>query len=216
MSVIAYHPPKSVSHGHGPRARSVRKAWDATQDFLGRNTTAELRSPLKLSIWGPSQWTDQAVVDAVRSEAAALFGQPTSISGEFHSWELPIERLDEALEFAIADEVRPEQSLGPVRLFVSYSFAWRAMPNPPSSRPSEHFGRGNWLGVSVGGRKVFIQPTFLFGASEQDREFVASLKALEVTMPFVPKDNYYYRVEPKKIGAGEKLVRLHPGWQSAV
>ena len=90
------------------------------------------------------------------------------------------------------------------------------MPNPPISRPSAHFGKGNWLGVSVGGRKVFIQPTFLFGASEQDREFVAKLKTLEGTMPFVPKDSYYYRLEPKKTGEGEKLVKLHPGWQSAV
>jgi hypothetical protein len=216
MSVIAYHPPKSVSHGHGPRERGVRKAWDATQAFLRSNTKAELRSPVKLGIWGPSQWTDQAVVVAVRNEAAKCFGQPTSISGEFHNWELPIGRVDEALEFAIADEERPKQLLGPVRFFVSYSFVWQTMPNPPPSKPSEHFGRGNWLGVSVGGRKVFIQPTFLFGASEQDREFVANLKSLELTMPFVPKDSYYYRLEPKKTGGGEKLVKLHSGWQSAV
>ena len=215
MSVIAYHPPKSVSHGHGSKARSTRKAWEATQAFLDQNTTAELRTPLKLKIWGPSQWTDGAVIDATRAEAAELFGQPTSISGEFYNWELPIERIGEALEFAFADEDRPKQSLGPVSLFVSYSFAWRAMPNQPASKPSEHFGRGNWLGVSVGGRRVFIQPTFLFGASDQDREFVAKLKALEVTMPFVPKDSYYYRLEPKKTGAGEKMVKLHSGWQSA-
>lgn len=167
---------------------------------------------MKLSLWGPSQWTDPAVVESVRSEAARLFGQPTGNAGEFNNWELPIERIDEALEFALADEARPKQALGPVRLFVSYSFAWRALPNPPE--PTQHFGRGSWLGVSVGGRKVFIQPTFLFGASEQDREFVANLKSLELAMPFVPKESYYYRVEKKRSGEGEKLVKLHTGWQS--
>jgi hypothetical protein len=183
---------------------------------LNQNATAELRSPLKLNIWAPSQWTDKAVVDAARIEAAQAFGPPTSMSGEFCNWALPIARIGEALEFAFADEERPKQSLGPVSLFVSYSFAWKTMPNPPASMPSEHFGRGNWLGVSVGGRRVFIQPTFLFGASDRDRDFIAKLKALEITMPFVPKESYYYRLEAKKSGAGEKLVKLHSGWQSAV
>lgn len=214
MSAIAYHPPKSVSHGHGPRARSARKAWDATLAFLELNTVSELRSPLKLTIWGPSEWTDRAVVEAARADAARLFGAPTSISGEFHNWELPTERMSEALEFAFRDEERPKQSLGPVSLYVSYTFSWKTMPNL-TFKPTEHFGRGNWLGVSIGGRRVFLQPTFLFGASDRDREFTTKLKALELTMPFVPKETYYYRLEAKKSGAGEKLVKLRAGWRDA-
>ena len=215
MSVIAYHPPKTVSHGHGPRARSVRKAWDATQTFLRQQTIAVLRAPLQLSIFGAGQWTDASVVERVRAEATALFG-PASVSGESHSWELPVERLAEALEFAFADEDRPQQQLGPVHFHAAYSFDWRIMPNPPQSGPREHFRGGNRLGVSIIGRRLVIQPTFLFGASDQDADFVDKLKALQSTMPFVPKDSYYYRLEAKKTGKGDKLVKLPRGWQGAV
>lgn len=173
MNLIAYHPPKSVSHGHGPRARSSRKAWQTIQDFLLENTIHEMRSPLKLMSWGASQWTDSAVVKGVRAEATEIFGAPTSISGEFFNWELPTERLAEALEFAFCDDSRPKQSLGPVGLYISCSFAWKNMPNPTA--PTKHFSRGNWLGISVGGRRVFIQPTFLFEASDRDRDFIAQL-----------------------------------------
>lgn len=209
MNVIAYHLPKSASHGHGPRARDNRKAWSAIQDFLAAHTISELRSPLKLMSWGASQWTDSALVEAVRAEATEMFGAPTSISGEFFNWELPVARLPDALEFALADATRPKQALGPVGLHVSYSFRWRNLPNPPP--PKEHFGRGNWLGVSLGGRRVFIQPTFLFASSERD--FITQLKQLESAMPFAPKDDYYYRLEPKKSSVGEKLVKLHRGWK---
>jgi hypothetical protein len=211
MNLVAYHPPKSVSHGHGPKARSTRKAWKTIQEFLVEHTIAELRSPLKLMSWGASQWNDPALVEAVRAEASEIFGAPTSISGEFFNWELPIARLAEALEFAFTDDTRPKQALGPVGLYISYSFTWKNMPNPAA--PSEHFRRGNWLGISVGGRRVFIQPTFLFEAS--DRDFIAQLKQLESSMPFAPKDDYYYRLEPKKSGTGEKLVKLHRGWKDA-
>jgi len=209
MNVIAYHPPKSASYGHGPRARTTRKAWSAIQEFLAAHTISELRAPLKLMSWGASQWTNSALVEAVRAEATEIFGAPTSISGEFFNLELPIERLLEALEFAFADDTRPKQALGPVGLYVSYSFRWKNLPNPLT--PTEHFGRGNWLGVSLGGRRVFIQPTFLFESSERD--FITQLKQLESAMPFAPKDDYYYRLEPKKTSVGEKLVKLHRGWK---
>jgi hypothetical protein len=211
MSVIAYHPPKSRSHGHGPRTRGTREAWKSIQDFLVGHTIAELHSPLKLMSWGASQWTDSALVETVRAEATELFGAPTAISGEFFNWELPVARLSEALEFAVADDARPKQALGPVGLYVSYSFTWKNLQTP--SAPSQHFRRGNWLGISVGGRRVLIQPTFLFEATERD--FIPQLKHLESSMPFAPKDDYYYRLEPKKSGSGEKLVRLHRGWKDA-
>lgn len=149
------------------------------------------------------------MVEAVRAEATEIFGAPTSISGEFLDWELPIEGLAEALEFSFADDTRPKQALGPIGLYISYSFRWKNLPNP--SAPIQHFGRGNLLGVSLGGRRVFIQPTFLFESSERD--FITQLKQLESAMPFAPKDDYYYQLESKKSGMGEKLVKLHRGWK---
>ena len=212
--MIAYHPPKSVSHGHGSRVRGTRKAWEATQTFLREETAAELRLPVKLMLWGPSQWTDQAVVLQTRESANEEFGAPTTISGEFHNWELKADDLATALEFAIADDERPRQSLGPVSLYVSYSFSWRTMPNPPPGETTQFFGRGSSMGVSVGGRRVFVQPTFLFAASDQDPLFRAELRALERSLPFKPNSNYYYRVEAKKSGGGDKRVKLPEGWSS--
>lgn len=213
MPTIAYHPPKSVSHGHGSRVRGTRKGWAATQAFLQTHTKSEIRLPLKLMIWGPSQWTNEAVVAEARQAANHRFGAPTNISREFHNWELGTNELPAALEFAFADDECPKQPLGPVSLYVSYSFEWRSMPNVPAGEPTQHFGRGNFMGVSIGGRRVFIQPTFLFAASDEDPSFRAKLRKLEQSMPFVPKSRYYYRVEAKKSG-GEKLVKLAEGWNS--
>ena len=165
-------------------------------------------------VFGPGQWTDEAVVIAARAEAQHSFGAPTSISGSFYSWELTEQMLPEALEFAFADDDRPKQPVGPTSLYVSYSFDWRAMPNFPSNARNDYVSRGNSLGVSLGGRRVFIQPTFQFNASDEDPEFRAKLRELETTMPFKPKSTYYYRMEAKKTGKGQKLVKLSAGWSS--
>ena len=215
MTRIAYHPPKSVSHGHGPKVRGGRKAWEAVQTFLREPAISVLRTPLKLTIWDPSQWTEQVVVEDARQDATKAFGPVTTVSGGFFNWELPADRLQEALAFALADELRPKQQLGPVALYVSYSFTWRFMPNQHGVESDQFFGKGNSIGVSVGSRRVFIQPTFVFGSSEHDKEFIRRLQELEAAMPFKPNERYYSRVEHKKSGPGEKLVKLSPGWRSA-
>jgi len=166
-----------------------------------------------LHVWGQDQFNDSAVVEATPAEAHEAFGPPTSVSGIFNNWELPATQLNEALEFAFADEKRPKQPLGPVGLYISYSFEWREMPNPDPSRLSTQFKHRNEIAVALGGRRTFILPSFKFGASDQDAEFVAKLRALEAAMPFCPKDDYYYRIEPRKSGDGEKLVKLHKGWK---
>ncbi len=209
MTRIEYAAPKSAAFGHAPRFRNPRKAWEATQTFLRDRTVADLSAPLNLSLSGPSQWTDDAVVQATRAEATRTFGPATRISGEFFSWDLPVASLPEALEFAFADEQRPKQSVGPVHLYLSYTFRWNFMPNPQSLRPA------NRLGVMLGARRMFLQPNFVFEASDSDVDFISRLRELEAAMPFAPKDNYYYRVEPKKSGRGQKLVKLHKGWMVA-
>jgi len=214
MQRLVYHPPKSTGHGHGPKVRGQRKAWAAIQAFLNEHTVSKLRTPINLKLWDPSEWTDSAVVDATRQEAIEGFGPPTNISGEFYFWELPLERLSDAIEFAFADETRPKQALGPTSLYVSYSFTWKAIPNPPLLESRKPFSRGSSIGIFIGGRRVFIQPTFIFEASDQDPLFVSKLQELESAMPFTPKSSYYYRIEEKKSGNGEKLVKLAKDWQS--
>lgn len=82
------------------------------------------------------------------------------------------------------------------------------MPNPQLLRPA------NTLAAMVGARRLFLQPTFIFEATDADVDFIARLTELEAVMPFVPNDTYYYRVEPKKSGRGQKLVKLHKGWKN--
>jgi len=209
MTRIEYAAPKSVAFGHAPRFRNPRKAWEATQTFLRDHTAADLGVPLNLSLSGPSQWTDPAVVQATRAEATQTFGPATRVSGESFNWELPVASLPEALEFAFADAQRPKQSVGPVHLYLRYTFRWKIMPNPQPLRPA------NSLGVMVGARRMFLQPTFVFEASDSDVDFISRLRELEAAMQFVPNDNYYSRVEAKKSGRGHKLVKLHKGWMGA-
>jgi hypothetical protein len=210
MPRIEYAPLKSVAFGHATRLRNPRKAWEATQAFLREHTIAELGAPLNLTLSGPSQWTDPAVVRATRADAERTFGAATRISGESFNWELPVAILPEALEFALADDRRPKQSVGPVHLYLWYSFHWKTMPNPQLLRPV------NRLAAMVGARRLFLQPVFIFEASDVDVEFIAKLRELEAMMPFAPNDRYYYRVEAKKSGRGQKLVRLHKGWKGLV
>lgn len=212
MNVIAYHPPKSVSFSHGPRSRSPRKAWAAIVTFLQEHTIGELREPIELEVWGAGQWTDSRILDTARKEVSEIFGLATSISGEFWSWKLESSKLEEALEFVLSYETQPKQPFGPVNLYFRFSFAWKDMPNP--SITTKHFSNGNWLGITLSSQRVIIQPTFLFGASDIDRAFTQKLHQLEQLMPFKPKDSYYYRLESKKTGSGEKLVKLKEGWKN--
>ena len=182
---------------------------------MNKHTIAELRSPLKLHVWGHDQFTDPAIVESTLAEAQDAFGSPTRVSGIFNEWELPSTRLDNALEFAFADDERPKQPSGPVGLYISYSFEWREMPNPNRSHSSVQFKSGNQITVALGGRRTFILPLFKFSASDQDATLVDKLRALEAALPFAPTDDYYYRIEPKKSGDGEKLVKLHKGWKDS-
>jgi len=212
---VAYHPPKSVSHGHGSRARNAKRAWAATEEFISKHTNATLGPALRVTVWGPSEWTDAAVCEKAIDEGILAFGSSPTVSGIFNVWELPNASLPQALEFAFKDEERPKQQLGPVGLSFWYSFEWKSLPPVSRGADSSHFARGCHLGVSVGARKCFIQPTFLFSLPSSSPELVRFLSELEPDLPFIPNDEYFCRVVPKKSGKGEKLVKLHRGWRSA-
>jgi hypothetical protein len=213
---VAYYPPKSVGHGHHSRDRDPRKAWALTQKFLEAHAFADLAEPLKLTIWGPNnKWTDKTVSEDTIAEATQTFRAPPAVSGIFYSWELPETILLQALEFAFADDERPKQSLGPVSLYISYGIEWKTLKPPVRDKP-RLYRHGSKLGVSVGGRKVFLQPTFLFGLPFQAPKLRRILTEIEGDLPFTMRDDFFQRVVPKKSGNGEKLVKLHKGWRSAI
>ena len=212
---VAYHPPKTVSHGHGAKARNAKKAWVATQEFLSKHTNAILSPILKVTVWGSSEWTDTAVCEQTIAEGTVAFGCPPEVSGMFNVWELPNSCLSEALAFAFKDDERPKQQLGPVSLSIWYSFEWKTLPPVPRGAEST-FRRSCRLGVSIGGRKCFIQPTFLFSLPFDSPELIGFLSGLDADLPFVPKDEYFYRVASKKSGNGEKLIKLSRGWRNGI
>jgi hypothetical protein len=213
MTSISYAPPKSVSHGHGSRARSARKAWEAIQAFLSAHTVAELQSPLKLTVFIPSQWNAD-IAQVTVDEALRIYGSPTRRSAMSYDWDLPTSRLGEALEFALADDQRPKQALGPTLLYLVYFFVWRDLRFGPTLGTAPHNLQKCMLAVSVGGRRVFLQPAFQFVTLQFDKNFVEDLSALESEMPFTPRDDFYYVIEPKKSGKGFKMRKLHRGWKS--
>ena len=180
--------------------------------FLDKHATATIRTPLQLSIWSASNWTDAKVVECAKVEAISQFGEPNDGDSR---WSLSADFLQRAIDFAILDEQRPKQKLGPVRLFFSYSLKWKALPNPVLNSIDEPFGRGNWVGISIDGGKIFIQPTFLFEPNGIDKPFLSALHELENDMPFKPNEKYYHFVLPKKNGGGFKLVKPNVGWKDA-
>jgi hypothetical protein len=215
MPLLYYHPPKSVSHGHSPRVQNPRQAWDATQAFLRDHTVSELRPQLRLTVLGVTKFTDPAVVESILQQALDAFGPSTSVWGIFHNWDLPGDRLSDALEFALSDEHRPRQEVDSVSLHLSYAFSWKDLPNPSPDEARKVARKGrNSLGLSVGGHRLFMQPTFLFEVPEQTSSFITRLQAIEAATPFVPRDDYYYLTESRQSKDGIKLTRLKSGWKN--
>lgn len=181
---------------------------------MSDHTVAELQSPLKLTVFSPNQWNDHSVAQATIDEAVKTFRSPTSMSGMSYEWQLPTSRLAEALEFALADDQRPRQALGPTTLYFGYRFVWRDLPFGPTLATARHVLDKCLLAVSVGGGRVFLQPSFYFATTIDDKSFIEELSALELDMPFAPRDDFYYVVEPKKSGRGYKSRKLHKGWKT--
>jgi hypothetical protein len=184
------------------------------QAFLSDHTVAELQSPLKLTAFGPNQWNDPGVAQATLDEAVKAFGSPSSTSDMSYDWQLPTSRLAEALEFALADDRRPKQALGPTMLYVAYFFVWRDLPFGPTLADVRHDLEKCRFAASVGGRRVFLLPSFHFATSLDDKSFIKQLSVLESDMPFTPRDDFYYVIGPKKSGRGYKMRKLQKGWKS--
>ena len=122
-------------------------------------------------------------------------------------------RLGEMIDFALASERRPKQDVTPFSLYMTYTLNWRAA----QAATARSFGvpamAANQLGVMIDDHQLFLQPSFSFEGSDTDPGFIKRLLELECAMPFVPRDDCYFRIEPKKTGKGNKLVKLQKGWK---
>ena len=214
---VVYQPPKSVGYGHGSKSRNARKAWWATEEFLSKHANAVNGPEIRLRVWEPSERTDAVISQQTMAEAIDTFGPPSS--GDINEWKLPAAQLTQALDFAFRDEERPKQLSGPVALHFWYRFDWkhllpvtrgidaRFLVLPPNFRCL--------LLISIGGRKFFAQPTFLFSLPSTSPKLARFLSELEPDLPFSLKDEYFYRVVPMRPGKKDRLFKLHQGWRHA-
>ena len=214
---VIYDPPKSVSFGHSSIPRDPRKAWPIVEKFLGNLDKIELGHNVELTCHEGGKWTDVSIAERRISEAKNLFGPALNPKAPHPHWKISEAQLSSAIQFALDDDRYPKQQMGPVRFHFYYRFLWPEFEQRPywvgkgDTRP-----RSSSLGVTMGGRSLFLQPTFIFPApwsSERLREFITRVEQM---IPFRFRDQYFKRsIPPKKSGRG-RVLNLPASWRTSI
>jgi hypothetical protein len=218
---VVYHPPKSVSFGHVTNIRDPRRAWPRVQSFLNDYVQIEQSSPSARTMptlqFDPSSCTDPAIAAARLDEAMRRFGdpKPQERSVGAKSWAIDPSSFDAAVDFAMGDEAFPEVDFGPTRFHYYWRFHWRE-PRAGLRPPSEHDPRrsSSSLGVHFGGRRIFVQPTFVFTEPWTSNAFRTFLDRLEPQLPFRIRNQYFKRVlAPKGKSRSGRVLNLPADWR---
>jgi hypothetical protein len=222
---LCYQPPKSAAYGHASRLRNPRVGWPFTVEFLEKFTIHyDYIAGIRLSCSKPGKYTDETVAINRIQAAEKIFGPVTNAF--FPEWKLTLDQLPLAIEFALDDDKWPRQDLGPVSLYFSYILLWREFlvcPAPSRQDVVEYMRQDKWddpgksplsrLGVSLGQRRLFLQPFFQFPFpynSETGREFLA---CIEENLPFRFRDQYFKRMPRSKKGTYGRMRKLPKGWR---
>lgn len=213
---VVYDPPKSVSFGHSSVPRDPRKAWPIVEGFLSCLDKVEWGHHVELTCHESSRWTDVSVAERRISEAKSLFGPSLNPQDPHPRWKISGSQLLSAIQFALDDDKYPKQQMGPVSFYFSYHFLWTEFEQRPYwTGRRDPRSRSSRLGVTIGGRKLFLQPTFVFPApwsSDHLREFIMRV---EQSVPFRFRDQYFKRsIPPKKTGRG-RLLNLPRSWRTS-
>lgn len=153
----------------------------------------------------------QAMSEARRGEAIAAFGPPDSDSpANGAKWTLDAAQLDDAVAFEAAGPKSEEGRFDPSSLYAHLKFRWR---RPWAGSGDEALGESG-LGIYVSGRKLFLQPHFVFLSSLDSCEFRTHLTAIENAVPFRFNDNYFKRwvITPKRGNQG-RILKAPKGWR---
>lgn len=207
---VIYQPPKASSFGHATIPRDPKKGWLKTLAFLETLTESSLPREADLTIRSHAKWTDVEVTRRCLEEATAQFGPATRVDGELtSSWSIPVNRVHEAVNFALLDLSRPPQELGPTWLGFSYDFWWKPHAALPAlQRP----GEGSNIGIIHGGRRLFLQPTFRFpfeAASPLLTDFIAHVQP---HLPFRLRESYFKQLLASAAGKAPRVRKLPAGW----
>jgi hypothetical protein len=215
---VTYDPPKSAAFGHRIGGRSNRKAWERVAAFLKSVTSVELHpySVPTLRCCLPHPSTETTVAMTRIAEAEQAFGAPSGRSQEDFCWKLRADQVAQAVSFALDDDKYPEQANGPSKLELSYLFAWPQFPT--TKLPHVTLGPRNsisvWIGKSVLGGAMFVQPSFQIPLAWNSPEFRTFLLEAEPKLPFKLSDNNFRRwllpASPENSGQSRKLEK---GWR---
>lgn len=148
-------------------------------------------------------------------EARLLFGPELSLTSS-PRWKIREAHLESAIQFALDDDKAPKQQMGPVRFYFYYRFFWPDFERRPYwASEMETRKRNSDLGITLGARRLFLQPNFVFPApwtSEFLRNFITEV---EQAVPFRFRDQYFQRCLPAKKGPHGRYLNLPNGWRSA-
>ncbi|MEN3111995.1 hypothetical protein ACFONG_19425 [Uliginosibacterium paludis] len=206
---IYYSPPKSGSFGHHTRIRNQQKSWSLIYDFLKSRTDSDLKIS-QLTCVGPSEWTEKIISDDCIDKSKRLFGEPR-IDVSSRKWDLSQEQVQSALNLVLEIDKGPKQILGPIELYLLYSFEWKASQIKQNPIGGTQTPKSS-IGVYVGHQTVFFQPDFRIYLPEISSELKMFLLDIEKCLPFRFRDNYFKKISPSKNGKSIRSIKLDKGW----
>lgn len=188
------------------------RAWQSTKDFLREFTAGPILASAELRCRPPSRWMTQAMADARRGEAITVFGPPDSDEpANGAKWTFgAAAQLDDAIAFEAAGPKSEHGRFDPSSLYAHFKFRWRT---PWAGSGGEALGESG-LGIDVSGRKLFLQPRFVFLSSLESPEFREHLVAIENAVPFRFNNGYFKRwvITPKRGNQG-RILKVPKGWR---
>ncbi len=209
---IFYHPPKSASFGHSSVPRDPRAAWQRTLEFLDAATISSLRHKPTLRVHCYPKWSDVKLIERCIDEATKQFGEPSDSGGTLSKqWEISIPLLSQAVAFALRDNDRPPQEIGPTRLKFCYDLMWKDHPCLASvDRP----GDGSYLGVFHGSRRLFLQPFLRFPFDATSPEFGEFIAYVQGHLPFKFRETNFNVMLPSANGKLPRIRKVPQGWMT--
>jgi len=201
---VLYEPTKSVSYGHEAREKDVRKAWAQIDAFLKKWTVPQLRDTISFQCVPPYEGPVK-VYNEYREHANRTLGTQGDGLWNFSPPDLP-----KALALAFDEEKWPRQrGDGPANLRFSYDFEW-STPIPPASSPLQ---RTSTFGITVSGKRIFIQSTLIFPWPVDSGIAQKLLSDMKPDTPVQLRDGYFRRMIPTKNG-DYRVLRLAKDWET--
>lgn len=213
---VVYHPPKSAAFGHHSTPRDPRKAWPLLERFLAGLDGVELGHFVELTCYEGGKWTDTAVAERRINDARLSFGPILNPTSPHPRWKISETQLPTAIQFALDDDKFPKQQWGPVSLSFYYKFLWPEFERRPYwVAEAEKRPRQSSLSVSMGARKLFLQPIFVFPAPWNSKFLRDYISRLEQMVPFRFRDQYFKRWVPAKKAGFGRMLKLPASWRDS-